>query len=87
MMLALTVNNGGVHRMASVRADEILLLDLLECEHTMDMLLSMLNSAILWRLTASQSFETMLLLVLAYVNQICMLHSCDLVSFYVYLVY
>ena len=65
------------------RSDEELIVDLLECEDVVDVLLSVLNGAILWRLSSQRSFESTLLLVLAYVNQACMLHSCDLVSFYV----
>ena len=84
MVLNSTSNNGGVRRTCGVRStDEELVVDLLECEHVVDVLLSVLNSAILWRLASQRSFESTLLLVLAYVNQACMLHSCDLVSFYV----
>jgi hypothetical protein len=83
IVLNSTSNNGGVQRTAGLVSNHSLILDLCECEHVVDMLLSVLNSTILWRLASQKSFESMLLLVLAYVNQACMLHSCDLVSFYV----
>ena len=57
--------------------------DMTDCEPVIDFWLVVLSMVISWRLSYFKSFESMLLMALAYLNQLFMLHCCDLVSFYV----